>query len=544
MEKRATSGNGHCGWASSPRQLDRTFAKLSKLRRKQPLKCGARQILLGAVMRTARSKFEHKKKLTRSTCQGLVRTYNKKWKGLNSKQKERYVKQVAAHQEQKLVDVAQGIDMEMERARGLREQLEQASQESRSLRMSDCRWTDAEKTEFQDLYASGEWSLNHVSRLRRLSMTPAAPPPPPALALLKGMEVMSHSVVCDKPDWLGWVCEHRDFFRRCIFKLCRHAPGGEPTYKIIFAQQNPQLLVLMEVLAGAPMERQMTPSELFSETIEWDKSFECQWAFRFSDDGVFDGISEVKVLTDMVHSTDGRLHTDSDWQSLGSLEELLPKRRPGARRSSNRAPAEKADADWVPEAWLSYPAMWEFLREPRVEPEQRQRRVLKKSAPNDPRPVSQPLQSEDALEALVRRRAEVGESDQEWRRFFVWKLRGGTWAGAMKGIAFDCYAAYTVKDSGADLFVASYGNLRQSAPWSIRMYGDREALTLAKAWIHRLFYFFNIWQGASECAGGAHQSSMGDAHAYQEPPEFSALAEGAQGAFASRVKQIRSMVPA
>eukprot|EP00972_Heterocapsa_arctica_P096422 14224556-Heterocapsa_arctica.AAC.1 len=133
--------------------------------------------------------------------------------------------------------------------------------------MTDCRWTDAEKVEFEHLFASSEmWSAHHVQKLRALSAAPVRQPDPAVLAALQSMSVdMCAQQKADHPEWLSWMCDNREYFRDCMIKLQR--PGDEviEIYRFIFAMQKPLLVCLMaasEVLVG---DRLQSPAIFFAD---------------------------------------------------------------------------------------------------------------------------------------------------------------------------------------------------------------------------------------------------------------------------------------
>ena len=152
------------------------------------------------------------------------------------------------------------------------------------------------------------------------------------------------------------------------------------------------------------------------------------------------------------------------------------------------------------------------------------------------------MRTEEAVEALVRRRVEVGDdSYMNWAESFCWKLRGGAWNGAHRGTAFDCYADYVRRGSQAQDFVAAFPSLRNSASFSIVAYTDAGALTLARAWIHKMSVLFQLCleKGSSD----TREVTTADVAGYVEPPELDSLAAGATGALAARIGQIRSLMP-
>ena len=124
---------------------------------------------------------------------------------------------------------------------------------------------------------------------------------------------------------------------------------------------------------------------------------------------------------------------------------------------------------------------------------------------------------------------------------FCWKLRGGAWCGANRGVAFDCYASYAVQGTEAVEFVATYRTLRNSASFSILAYGDEAALTMARGWIHRMYFLLTLWL-VSGC-DVAMMFTDDVVAGYEEPVDLSELAERADRACLARIAQIRGIMP-
>eukprot|EP00974_Lingulodinium_polyedra_P067431 6528743-Lingulodinium_polyedra.AAC.1 len=119
--------------------------------------------------------------------------------------------------------------------------------------------------------------------------------------------------------------------------------------------------------------------------------------------------------------------------------------------------SQNSSPDCVPEPWMKYPAMWEFLKDP-TDTLTRKRGKCKDPKYDD----MNFLPGDQAIEDLIRKRVELGieGQEEEWKQFFKWTLRGGRWTGEHKGVAFDCYAAYTLKGTEAETFVSCFPKLR------------------------------------------------------------------------------------
>lgn len=86
--------------------------------------------------------------------------------------------------------------------------------------------------------------------------------------------------------------------------------------------------------------------------------------------------------------------------------------------------------------------------------------------------------------------ADVGEGEAHFR----WRLRGGAWTAAHKGLTYDAFSAGPIVKGGlAEAWCVQWGVTR-SASWSISMYGEEASLTMAKAWVHLHEWFFRTCQ--------------------------------------------------
>ena len=440
----------------------------------------------------------------------------------------------------------QAIEVELQALRQLDKDIaEQARGES--VRMTTCAWDAATNVEFQDLFDSDRWSPQHVRNLRDLSgAEPVAEPHFEILSTLRSMPVDDEVVhVASSPDWLGWMCEHRDFFSRCLLRWHEDVPNEEAVVKIfrfVFAYQNPLLVCVVAVEQEEYGQRLVSPADFFNHIgAGWQHKFRSTWCLRYSDDGVFDAARDIEVLPNAMYVSSGCICSASEWQSLASLEQVLPRRsisRPKRAKQDEHEQCEQA----VPEPWMEYPAMWEFLKE-KVEVVARRKRFKTTPDHGDDPHHEVRMDGDQAVAELVRRRVELAKEvdDEELRNSYSVNIRGGKWTGENKGVAYDCYACYAINSSLAAEFVQSFSNVRSSASWSIRAYGDVAAHVLAMAWGHRHHHFLNRWVAVG-CPEG-HKFSEEDIGLYSEPDALRGLASDAVGPLADRIRQIREMVP-
>jgi hypothetical protein len=198
-------------------------------------------------------------------------------------------------------------------------------------------------------------------------------------------------------------------------------------YQFIFAMKNPRFVALMKVEEEEVVEGVVSPSELFGEgSHAWNHFFRCTWQFRFSDDGIFEGAQDLEALPNTVYTCTSLLCSASDWKSFASLERILPRTTTTSRSSSAAAGGSEDLPSLVPEPWMEYPAMWEFLRE-EVTPKVTVPRVQTTFFGTPAADELARLRAEEAVEALVRRRAEMGgDEEEDWRGHFRVTLRGAS----------------------------------------------------------------------------------------------------------------------
>jgi hypothetical protein len=339
------------------------------------------------------------------------------------------------------------------------------------------------------------------------------------------------------------MCEHRQFFATCLLKV--HVGEDYHVFKFVYAMQNPLLVCLMAVDEVDGSEHALTPCAFHHECVDmWEFTFLAKWSFRYSDDCVFEGATSVEVMTDAIYCSGGRICCDSRWQSLSTLMAILPYTGRGMRNADETAEPVKKSPNFTSDPWMAYPGMWDFVKE-----------ATDKDFPDSPDEDegSDHDNDDDALDRmdpdaavarLLERRFELGDDAMEdSRMFYRWVLRGGKWTGAMKGVAFDCYAPSALHNTAAYDFVDQYPSLKLSASFSIALYGDAAALTFARAWIHRHFFFLAIWM-AADCSP-AHVFTDADVDSYVEPADLIALATHAVhgSKTAKRLETIRAIRP-
>ena len=179
------------------------------------------------------------------------------------------------------------------------------------------------------------------------------------------------------------------------------------------------MICLVELREKTVVEEAMRPADFWLQEVEQFKyNFNIVWQFRYTDEGVLPlDIDQVEVIAPIAFLPGGSLGCHGEWASLQSLEDTLPKPHPSSRKKDK--PAEQV-REFVPEAWMKHPAMWEFLQDEKdMEPIKRRLRT-KVAATAASAAAAGLLSGEVAVDELVRRRAELGDDEHEaWRSFFL-----------------------------------------------------------------------------------------------------------------------------
>lgn len=264
---------GDPGDSKLSRRISRVRNKLAQLRRKDPRKCTGRHVFLGRTLKRARAKASASE-FASSVGPGFVKRHGQVWRNAPIEQKAMYEQLAETHKEQSLVRNKAAIDRQALVLENLA--AEQAhDRQSKSLRMSACRWSEAQRVDFDSMFADGDWSASNVDKMRAAIATPARPPDTMQMAVLQSMGGFGEASSDEEaPPWLAWVCEHRDFFRKCMLRVRRAEDDLATFFKFVFAMQNPLLVCVMSAEPGSMPERSLSPQCLFaSEPTEWEHMF-------------------------------------------------------------------------------------------------------------------------------------------------------------------------------------------------------------------------------------------------------------------------------
>lgn len=410
------------------------------------------------------------------------------------------------------------------------------------LRLTSCRWTQAQIAELKAAFDGNDWPSSRVDDLRAAALRPVAPPDQHTQDLLDSMEVDSDDGPVDHLPWLSFVCQQRDFFKSTIL---RFLVGDEwVCFKFIFAMQSPRLVCLLRVFPGDIAHSYIDPSNFDQLALEdWPHMWQFDHLdFVFSDEGALAKESVVEVVSDVISRGGQQFVSDGEWLSLSVVQSMLTTAatpstaaEQAPRKTSIRKEVDLEAIPWALDllgaaAWPGPP------------------KDLKKTASSGGGATSDEDEASECvvdpmqvMDELMQRRFALADNGKDHEAHFRWQLRGGAWTAAHKGISFDAFSAGPILKGGlAERFCLEWGVTR-SASYSIALYGEQTAHTLAKAWVHKHEWFYMMFVAhEDEEAWGFTDQVMEE---YEEPAALAELERSGSKRVQERIAAMRRIRP-
>lgn len=197
---------------------------------------------------------------------------------------------------------------------------------------------------------------------------------------------------------------------------------------------------------------------------------------------------------------------------LDDLPEAMRPNASGAERASSEGKTQESliqELPWLSKIWTKIDRSEE---PPRTEPDE---------APAAGKGAADPDMDDDEVEAiyeeLERRRRELA-ADHPSGEDFGTTLLGGRWTLRERGDSADVVQGRG-RNALAKEFCARRG-VPQTARFEIAQYTEANAAILARAWCHRMQYFYDL---EVVSGGAAYSFAPEDCRAYVEPTELSRL---------------------
>ena len=271
--------------------------------------------------------------------------------------------------------------------------------------------------------------------------------------------------------------------------------------------------------------------------------------FVYSDEHFVAPDSPVFVLEPCTLRLGGRVASDGDWRPL---DEVLRGLGGGAiaaaaaasddeSESEAAVPAPESDVPlWVTHPWLM--ADWAALghtRKGRLEPRLQTPAVAsEETAPRDDW-SAEGFTAEEAMAELEALRARWACDEHRAPSDFKVRVRGGAYTAARMGVAADASRGEAANQE-AEAFCVAAG-LPRSATFNFLRYTEEHARDLARAWCHRLQWWFDLWM---ERGGeGPPLFAPEDAAQYQAPQWVADLPAAGNHFLGARLAELARIEP-
>ena len=149
------------------------------------------------------------------------------------------------------------------------------------------------------------------------------------------------------------------------------------------------------------------------------------------------------------------------------------------------------------------------------------------------------LDAVDFMHILEKKRLSLDVAGDQVADGFHWVLKGGAWLDKANGIRYE-YAEGKARAGAAEKFCDNYG-FKKSHGFSLSLYGQDGAKTLAKAWCHKLNFFYSLH--AINAVAEPFAFTEEDIRSYIEPADLTELAACDHAATLQRIAQLRELSP-
>ena len=441
------------------------------------------------------------------------------------------------------------------------------------LKLSRCSFTQDELHKFDDVWLAPEFSLAAV-QAQGANDAVVKPLPDEEIAALSVMHVGQVPEVGTSPPWARQLAHHRDYFQQCLLRLT-YPDGDEEHVKVLFALQNPIIVGFVGVLVEEECSRD--PDEpLAGDHASWEHNFVVQeQSFVFSDSDKYKEVSQVEVLDSMVWLGSVILVSDADWRQLDTVLQLLP---PLARGKGESSAPQKAPASRPAELLEQFPWLADLGGHRKAaavpgrqkhtlasrggcsgvheEEQQEEEKKLEEEEDSEDEELDiDGLQLDEESDDEAEQRSTVELDEQASLSFaakqdemhkqgakgegpFAWRVCGGSWTKAHLGVDYDAFRA-EVRSQAALPFISEFG-LQKSASFSLAVYGELVAKTLAEYWTDKMTFYYNAWV---EAGRQNRVFSDADISTWEDPAEFTAVLNSSSGKVLSRMRALQKLKP-
>ena len=501
------------------RKIEKLKQRLETLKHKCPNKAGGRQMYLKELHEAARGQMESS---GQPTPRGFAKFLMKNHANVYSKKvfqvRHFYESRAKTVARQKQVTIDEEIELLKAELGLATAHASEAAAQRPPMVLRDCHWGDADFKTFSAMMDDPSCSAASVAASR--ANIAIAPPPVKEIANVAVAAGVVPAV--SGIGWLSQVCSRRGSFVKTAFIWGRGAE--RQAVKFLFASRSPAYVgvsPMAEVSSDAIADAaQASSNDLAGQAAgSWRTSFVVDFlAHRSLVKIVPDNEADVLVLPHLVHVHTNVWASDALAVPLRSYIDRFPVETMRDGPPSAKKPRTKVN-DSLDEVLKAHP--WLNSSIAKVN---KAAGVMKSSVPAEPATSSDSSGEEEdddsSLEKLFAK-LEAARPEVELRKtmhdgdFVVVVLAG---------------VATLVRDGPSYQGVARGGlaedwcrrrGLRLSASFLMDLYTPAGAASLARAWCHRMQFFFNLY-----VSGGLdvrHAFTAEQMEAYEEPTELAAL---------------------
>jgi hypothetical protein len=409
--------------------------------------------------------------------------------------------------------------------------------------MDACRLSESDKHKLDALYCAPQYSSASVSARSAASCSKIQPPPLYARDAFEAMDVHEERQRVESPPWLRFLCQHRAFFANCAMRW--PCGNGFRYEKFIFAMQQPQVVCFAKLTDANSFHRDDRGDDASECLLTWARCFRLDYmALSFTDDGGFGGGLALEILPDCFIQQGGLIVSDSSWASLDDVKDWLGDA--GADADGER-PHAVPPAPKGPQPWVEHPWLLDFLQpgDPVDDPDPKTGANPRSSARAHDDHGSSSDEDDDTLDAhdvmdllYAHRDMWAAAAPVEARDFFVF-LRGGLDTARRLGVAFDVWRAEAARGEPA-AFAVRWG-LGKTSDFTIAAYGDEIAHMMAKAWTHKMNFFYQLWLAHDSLEEFVWEAEL--LALYEEPAAVAEAYASASVRLKHRIQILRDMLP-
>ena len=535
--------------APQDRALLRLDDKITRLEKKNPEKCGAKQMYMGAMINLVTERRKNGAVMRHDATQHCVAKHGQMWAELSLAHRQGWHERAVAHRH----EAQQQIAHDLEEARLQRRQLldEMSEEKPGPLTLTKLRFSELELLEFDSLWDDSFFSNSRVATAVADLQVRSQPLSHEELAVL-ALHAVQADLALKSPSWAIDVCRNRDYFRNTILKLKYLEDGMNVFLLVLWCLQNPLVASFLD-LEVASLEEQDPCTFVGESEDDWRHAFRVlPLSLSYSNRAEYDAEVEVEVLSDAVLLGNAFAVSDSDWADFATFLSAVPAgaHAPRAADSRPRLPnLSRID----PAVLLEHPWLLDVLhsRKTRVGPVaaghvahdledadgDTEEHVVEVEARSDSEGSEQEIDLDFVATELEKKRS--AEATAASVGPFGWKVMGGAWYMATYGVPYNVFRATYVMPVGRE-FLASYG-FNLSCSCTLSKFGDDLARCLVEYWVRKLTYFFSILDAAGR---GAYKFTDEDLRDFVEPPAFAAAWDAATARQQDRMAELRRLRPA